>query len=84
MKPKSCIPWKPTSRFYCVAFEVDDFEYFKILAVGVQFVVVQWKLYIGLQLCLHDVAFWACHNCKFMYVYVFMNWFIGCTLGFRV
>ncbi len=31
---------------------------------------VQWKLYIGLQLCLHDVAFWACHNCRFMYVCV--------------
>jgi hypothetical protein len=29
---------------------------------------VQWKLCIGLQLCLHDVAFWPCHNCRFMYV----------------
>jgi hypothetical protein len=57
MKLESCIPWKPINRFSCVAFEVDDFEYLKILAVGVQFVIVQWKLYIRLQLCLHDVAF---------------------------
>ncbi len=66
-----------------MAFEVDDFEYLKILVVGVQFAIVQSKLYIGLQLCLHDVGFWASHNYKFMYVYVFMTWFLGYSFKAR-
>ncbi len=58
---------------------LQDSEFNSVLAVGVQFVVIQWKLDIGLQLCLHDVAFCACHNCRVMYVYGFMSRFPGCN-----